>query len=411
MKETHSELLAPAGDLESFYAAIQYGADAVYLGGTAFGMRTSAASFSFPTLTKAIAYAHSKGVRVYLTCNIVPTNREAEQFPAFLESAVEAGIDACILSDLGLLLQAKKLFPKLELHASTQVGIMNYQTANALYELGVKRVVLARELSLDDIRFIREHTPSELELEVFVHGAMCMSVSGRCLISQYLMHRDANRGACAQPCRWGYHLMEEKRPGQYFPIFEDEQGSYILNAKDLCLLPHLRKLQEAGVVSFKIEGRAKSSYYVAVVTNAYRMALDYFAKTDDSESLPSWVVDEVFKVSHRRYNTGFLFGPPDDGQYYENGGYLRNYDVVGLVTDYKTGYLLCEQRNKFCVGDELEILVPKQKPIFYTVTELLDENGEEIESAPHAKMLFQLPYDKSLPKGSFIRKSRLSADN
>ncbi len=404
MKRADCELLAPAGDLESFYAAVRYGADAVYLGGTAFGMRASAASFSFPLLTQAVDFAHSKGVRVYLTCNIVPTSEESEQFSEFLESAVASGIDACIMSDLGLLFQARKQFPDLELHASTQTGIMNYQTANALFDLGVKRVVLARELSLNEICQIREHTNPDLELEVFVHGSMCMSISGRCLLSQYLTHRDANRGACSQPCRWSYHLMEERKPGQYFPIAQDEYGSYILNAKDLCLIEHLDQLIKAGVTSLKIEGRGKSSYYVAVITNAYRMALEQFRSAPSGEPLPPWLLDEVTKVSHRHYHTGFLFGPPENGQFYENGGYVRSYDVVGIVRDWKDGYLYCEQRNKFGVGDQLEILVPGQLPIHYSVVELLNDEGKPVESVPHATMKFRMPYPTKLEVGSFLRR-------
>lgn len=404
IKSSDYELLAPAGDLESFYTAIRYGADAVYLGGTAFGLRAAAASFSFPMLKEAVKYAHERNVRVYLTCNIVPTSSEAERFSEFLEEAVNSGIDACIISDIGLLFQARKQFPNLELHASTQTGIMNYQTANALYEIGVKRVVLARELSLEDICEIRKRTHPDLELEVFVHGAMCMSISGRCLLSQYLTHRDANRGACSQPCRWAYHLMDERKPGEYFPIEQDAYGSYILNAKDLCLIEHLDKLINAGVKSLKIEGRGKSAYYVGVITNAYRMALGHLESEHKNSSLPSWISDEVTKVSHRRYHTGFLFGPPENGQFYENGGYIRNYDVVGVVEDWKDGYLYCEQRNKFCVGDRLEILSPGEMPVEYTVTELIDGENEQVCSVPHAMMKFKMPYPNKVVCGSFIRR-------
>ncbi len=307
------ELLAPAGDSERLDAAIRFGADAVYLGGKSFGMRATPQNFNDEELKAAVTEARANGVRVYLTCNTVPGNDEIEAIGDFMRYAASAQVDALIVADIGLLMMAKRIVPEMEIHISTQAGVMNYLTATELYKLGASRVVLARELSIGDIAKLRDKTPPELEIEVFVHGAMCMSFSGRCVISNYLTGRDANRGECAQPCRWGYHLMEEKRPGQFFPVFEDEKGSYILNAKDLCTIDFIDKLAEAGVTSLKIEGRAKSAYYVAVVTNAYRMAVDLYLKDPSGYTLPVWVKEELGRVSHREYSTGFYFGRPEEG--------------------------------------------------------------------------------------------------
>lgn len=405
MNQTKTELLAPAGDFERLAAAVRFGADAVYLGGAGYGMRAASANFDFETLKRAVEYAHARQVRVYLTCNTVPTNAEADALCGYLRQARDAGVDALIVADLGVMAAARQVAPEIEIHMSTQVGIVNYLTANELYRLGAKRVVLARELSLEDIRTIRQNTPPDLELEVFVHGAMCMSFSGRCLLSQYMVGRDANRGECAQPCRWGYHLMEEKRPGQFFPLYEDERGSYILNAKDLCLLEHLGKLLDAGVTSLKIEGRAKSSYYVSVVTNAYRIALDGFL-SDPSYQAEPWLLEEVCKVSHRRYDTGFLFGRPQDGQYYENGGYLRDFDVVAVADAADGEFLYCTQRNKFLRGDLLEVLQPGRKPFELTVGELFDAEGNPVEAACHPMMKLKIPFRGSLAVGSILRKGK-----
>ncbi len=399
------EVLAPAGDFERLYSAIDYGADAVYLGSKMFSMRSACDNFDFDELKSAVEYSHSKGVRVYLTCNTLPTNREMDLLPEFLKNAYCCGIDAIIVSDLGTLSLVKKYAPDLEVHISTQAGIVNYVTANCLYDLGAKRVVLARELSLDEIAAIRAKTPKELEIEAFVHGAMCVSFSGRCLLSSYLVDRNANRGECAQPCRWGYHLMEEKRHNEFYPIFEDDKGTYILNAKDLCMIDFIDKLHEAGVSSLKIEGRAKSAYYVSVITNAYRMAVDHYLN-NPNEKLPSWISDEVFKVSHRKYCTGFFFGHPKDCQYYENGGYIRDYDVVGVVTHCENSRVYCVQRNKFLKGDTVEILSPKQKPYEIRIDEILDENSNSVESTNHAEMKFSFACDKEFPKNSIVRISK-----
>lgn len=398
------EVLAPAGDMERLGAALQYGADAVYLGRKQFGMRSSPMNFDFDELCTAVKMAHEKGIKVYLTCNTLPRNNEIPFFERFVKEAVEAEVDAMIVADIGLLMLIKRYAPDMEIHISTQTGIVNYVTARELYNLGAKRVVLARELSLDEIAEIRAKTLADMDIEAFVHGAMCVSFSGRCLLSQYLVNRDANRGECAQPCRWGYHLMEEKRPGQYFPIFEDEKGTYILNAKDMCMIEHIDKLAQVGVTSLKIEGRAKSAYYVTVVTNAYRMAVDEYYKDPDNFVLPDWIRDEVYKVSHRQYSPGFFFGVPENSQYYETSGYIRNYDVVAVVEECKDGTVYCTQRNRFFAGDSVEILAPSQKPVKLVLNDLYDENGEKIETANHAMMKFSFSSDLIFPKGSVIRK-------
>lgn len=397
------EVLAPAGDYERLCAALDYGADAVYLGGKSFGMRAGPENFTYDSLKSAVELAHSRGVKVYLTCNTLPRNNEIPFFEEFMKEAVDCNVDAAIVADLGLLSLVKKFAPDMEIHMSTQTGIVNYVTANELYNMGVKRVVVARELSLEEIAEIRAKTPADLDIEAFVHGAMCVSFSGRCLLSQYLVSRDANRGECAQPCRWGYHLMEEKRTDEFYPIFEDEKGTYILNAKDLCMIDHLDKIAKAGVTSLKIEGRAKSSYYVSIVTNAYRMAVDILKKDPDNYKLPEWIREEVFKVSHRKYCTGFFFGHPKDCQYYENSGYIREYDVAAVVDECKDGMLYATQRNKFNAGDEVEIISPQKMYDTCKVEKLYNEDGEQIESANHAMMKFSMPCDKVYPKNSIIR--------
>lgn len=397
------EVLSPAGDYERFKAAIDYGADAVYLGGQAFSMRAAPQNFTHETLKSAVEEAHAKNVKVYLTCNTLPRNNEIPQFRQFIEEAVDSKVDAVIVADLGLMALIKKYAPDMEIHMSTQTGIVNYATANELYNMGAKRVVLARELSLYEIAEIRAKTPDDLDIEVFVHGAMCMSFSGRCLLSSYLTNRDANRGECAQPCRWGYHLMEEKRTDEFYPIYEDEKGTYILNAKDLCMIDHIDELAKAGVMSYKIEGRAKSSYYVSIVTNAYRMAMDIYKKDPDNFKLPYWVRDEVFKVSHRKYCTGFFYGHPKDSQYYENSGYIREYDVVAIVDECKDGKIYATQRNRFCKGDTVEIISPGEKFDTMVIDELYNEEGELIENANHAMMKLVIPCEKSYPTNAIIR--------
>lgn len=405
MKNNKLEVLAPAGDEERLTAALNYGADAVYLGRQQFGMRSSPMNFDFEQLVNAVKSAHAKGVKVYLTCNTLPRNNEIPFFEKFVKEAVDAQVDALIVADIGLLMMIKRYAPDMEIHISTQTGIVNYATARELYNLGAKRIVLARELSFDEIAEIRAKTSPDMDIECFVHGAMCVSFSGRCLLSQYLVNRDANRGECAQPCRWGYHLVEEKRPNEFYPVFEDEKGTYILNAKDMCMIEHIDKLAEAGVTSLKIEGRAKSAYYVSVVTNAYRMAVDEYYKNPYSFKLPDWIRDEVYKVSHRQYCNGFFFGIPENSQYYENSGYIRNYDIVAIVEKCENGTVYCTQRNRFFAGDEVEIMSPAKKPVVMTLDNLFDENGETITTANHAMMKFSFMCDTIFPSGAVIRKA------
>lgn len=396
-----AELLSPAGDYECLTAAVDYGCDAVYLGGTSFGMRAGPKNFDKIELENAVKYAHDRGVKVYLTCNTVPTNDEVIAFPDFIKAAAETGIDAVIVADIGVMAMVKKYAPRLDIHMSTQVGIMNYETANELYRLGAKRIVLAREVSLKEIRRIRENIPEDMEIEAFVHGAMCVSFSGRCLLSKYLVDRDANRGACAQPCRWRYFITEEKRIGQDYEIYEDNRGTYILNAKDLCMIEHIKELLDAGVTSLKIEGRAKSSYYVATVTNAYRNALDAVYK---GEEPPKWVLDEVYKVSHRRYCTGFFFEHDDAEQYYEDSGYFREYDFAGVIDGYENGTLYLTQRNYFTLDDELEILSPNCEPVHFKPTEMFNDKGESVRIANHATEKLTIPYERGFMKNSILRK-------
>ena len=336
---------------------IAYGADAVYMAGQRFGMRAAAANFDDEALRRCIAEAHAHGVKCYITVNIMPSCRDLPALPAYLELLQDAGADAMIVADVGVIRMAQKYAPGVPLHISTQTSILNPEAANFWADMGAERVVLARELSLEEIAEIRAKTPKSLEIEAFVHGAMCISYSGRCLISQYMTGRDANHGACAQPCRWNYSLMEEKRPGEFFPVEEDSRGTYLYNSKDMCMIDHIDKLVKAGVTSLKIEGRAKSAYYVSVITNAYRMAVDWYKEHPDDYKLPDYIRDEVFKVSHRDYCTGFFFGHPSEcRQYYEDSGYIRSYDVCAVVDKCENGRIYAEQRNKFLLGDNCHIL-------------------------------------------------------
>ena len=379
--------------------ALHYGADAVYLAGTQFGMRASAGNFTFPELSKATKLAHANGTAVYMTCNTLPREDELAQLPEFLEQAQDAGVDAFIIADLGVMAAAKKYAPKVSRHVSTQLGVINSATANVLFDMGADRVVLARETPMEDIRKIRANTPKELEIEAFVHGAMCVSFSGRCLLSNYLTGRDANRGACAQPCRWKYHLVEEKRPGEYFEISEDK-GTHIMNSRDMCMIEHIPELIDAGVTSFKIEGRMKSAYYAAAVTNAYRHAIDYALK---GEALPKVWIDELNKVSHRPYCTGFYYGDP--GQHFAEASYFSDAYVCAVVENCADdGFAELTQRNRFCVGDMVELLTNEGEPISFAVTELWDENGEAITATPHAMMKFKMRLPVNCSALSILRR-------
>jgi len=401
---TIPELLSPAGDMECLGAAVLYGANAVYLGAKEMGMRASPKNFDNAQLAAAVGYCHGRGVKVYLTCNTLPSNEEADRLPGFIRRAAAAGVDALIVADIGTLMLARREAPGLELHISTQCGVVNYRTAAELYHLGASRVVLARELPLEEIRIIRDKTPPGLGIEAFVHGAMCMSFSGRCLISQYLTGRDANRGECAQPCRWGYHLVEEKRPGQYLPVFEDETGSYILNAQDLSMLPHLDKLAAAGVDSFKIEGRAKSSYYVAAITGAYRQAIDLYSADPLHYNPPPALLAETKKVSHRQYSTGFYLRGAPPRQYYESGGYIRDWELVATVDGWQDGWILCTERNRFVLGEELEVLRPDGPPFTFCVDAIQNEEGEALEVACHPMMRLRVRCERPVAAGGMLRR-------
>ncbi len=393
------ELLSPAGDWEKLRMAVLYGADAVYLAGTSFGMRSFAGNFSDEELPRAVRFAHEHGVKVHATVNTMPRWDEAEQLPAHLEKLDAAGVDALILADLGAFTLAGKYAPRCQRHISTQQSVANHVCAQAWYDLGASRVVLAREVSLTEIAAIRQRVSPQLELEAFCHGAMCVSYSGRCLLSNYMTGRDSNRGECAQPCRYQYALMEEKRPGEYFPVFEDEKGTYIMNSRDMCMIDHLEDLMAAGVDCLKIEGRAKSAYYAAIVTGAYRHCLDAAAAGEPLD--PVWR-DEVEHISHRHYSTGFFYGQP--GQYYEDARYLRDWQICAVVTDCTPdGVATMSLRNKFAAGDTVEIVGPDTKPFTITVPAMRGPEGEVLLEPKTPQMTFTMELPQAVPPMSFIR--------
>ena len=370
-------------------------------------MRAAPANFTAEELKAAVDAAHKKGVKVYQTCNTVPRNDEIDRLPDFLMESAETGVDAFIISDLGVMTLAKKYTPNVDIHISTQAGITNYASANEWYNMGATRVVTARELSMEDIATLRAKTPKELEIECFVHGAMCVSFSGRCLLSNYLVNRDSNRGECAQPCRWQYSLMEKTREGEYFPIDEDENGTYIFNSKDMCMIEHIPEMVKAGISSFKIEGRAKSAYYTSVITNAYRQAIDGYLRNPTDDYKPEkWVVDEMYKISSREYCTGFYFGHPrENAQIYYDGGYKRDWSVMAEVLYSENGRVFCRQRNRFFEGENLEVLQRGVEPYEVTVTDLRDESGEKIEKAPHPMMTVSFECEKDIPADALLRKA------
>jgi len=393
------ELLAPAGDMEKLKMAVLYGADAVYLGGTAFGMRSFAGNFTDEELPAAVSFAHDRGVRVHATVNTMPRWDEADRLPAHLERLDAAGVDALILADLGAFTLAGKYAPRCQRHISTQQSVANHVCAAAWYDLGANRVVLARELSLEEIREIRSRVPRELELETFAHGAMCVSYSGRCLLSNYMTGRDSNRGECAQPCRYQYALMEEKRPGEYFPVFEDEKGTYIMNSRDMCMIDHIDDLMDAGVDCLKIEGRAKSAYYAAIVTGAYRHVIDDVAAGRPAD--PVWR-DEVEHVSHRHYSTGFYYGQP--GQYYQNSRYIRQWQICAVVTACDAeGNATLSLRNKFAAGDQVEIVGPDTRPFTMTAPVMEDADGMPLLEPKTPQTVFRMKLPRSVPAMSFVR--------
>ena len=395
------ELLSPAGDMERLKMAVLYGADAVYLAGTDFGMRAFAGNFTPDELPQAVKFAHDHGVKAHVTVNIMPRNDEVKDLPAYLEQLDDAGVDALILADLGAFTLAGKYAPHCQRHISTQQSIANYECAQAWFDLGASRVVLARELNLEEIREIRRKVDPKLEIETFGHGAMCVSYSGRCLLSNYMTGRDSNRGACAQPCRYSYALVEEKRPGEYFPVYEDEKGTYILNSRDMCMIDHLDDLMDAGVDCIKIEGRAKSAYYAAIVTGAYRHCIDDIAAGRQID--PVWR-DEVEHVSHRIYSTGFYYGQP--GQYVENSRYIRQWQIVAKVESCdENGMAVCSLNNKFRVGDELEVVGPDLRPFPITAQNMADAEGNTIEEARTPQMKFTMQLPRQVPAHSLIRRS------
>ena len=395
------ELLSPAGDMERLKMSVLYGADAVYLAGTSFGMRSFAGNFTPDELPIAVKYAHDQGVKVHVTVNTMPRNNEVAELPAYLEQLDDAGVDALIVADLGAFMLAGKHAPRCERHISTQQSIANYECAQSWFDLGAKRVVLARELNLEEIREIRKKVDPALEIETFGHGAMCVSYSGRCLLSNYMTGRDSNRGACAQPCRYQYALMEEKRPGEYFPVYEDEKGTYIMNSRDMCTIDHLKDLMDAGIDCIKIEGRAKSAYYAATVTGAYRHVIDdiYAGRQIDKV----WR-DEVDHVSHRIYSTGFYYGQP--GQYTEHSRYIREWQIVAKVESCdETGLAVCSLNNKFRIGDELEVVGPDMRPFAFTAGNMADSEGNLLEEPRTPQMRFTMQLPKQVPAFSMIRRS------
>lgn len=402
------EILSPAGDRERLDAALMFGADAVYLGADAFTMRAAPQNFKTEELSATVKKCHEKNVKVYLTVNTLPRNNEISLLPSYLEQWEDAGVDGFIVADIGVLSLCKKYAQKVPVHISTQAGIVNFVTANEFYNMGASRIVTARELSLNEIAEIRAKIPKELEIECFVHGAMCVSFSGRCLLSNYLLNRDANRGECAQPCRWEYAIMEKKRDGMYFPISDTENGTYILNSKDMCMIEHIPELISAGINSFKIEGRAKSAYYAAVITNAYKSAVDEYMQNPSPDFKPSqWIIDECYKVSYRDYCTGFYFDAPNvNAQVSFEGGYIRHCDIAAVVTKCENGFIFAEQRNKFCRGEMLDALEPNKSPIFFKAEELFDLDGNALDSLPHPMMQFKIKSDLSFPAGTMLRKEK-----
>ena len=407
------ELLAPAGDMEKMKIAIAYGADAVYFGGTEFSLRAGAGGLTVDEIREGVAYAHERGVRCHMTLNIYAHNEDLEPLKEYLAQLKGIPIDAFIVSDPAVILLIKDRFPEAELHLSTQANTTNYLSAAFWHQIGVKRLVLARELSLEEIRQIRENIPAELELEAFAHGAMCISYSGRCLLSNFMTGRDANRGACAHPCRYKYRLEEEKRPGEYWPVEEDDRGTYIFNSNDLCMLPYIPQLAEAGICSLKIEGRMKSIFYIAHVIGAYRQAIDQWEKMADQPLHdpdqwydPAWLW-EMMKASHRNFTTGFYFGQPTaEDQNYESSSYSREYAFVGLVKDYdpERKIALVEQRNKMVVGEEIEVFGPGNPGFTQRISEMLDEEGTPIESAPHPQQLVQIPMEHPVGENWMLRR-------
>jgi putative protease len=401
------ELLAPAGDLEKLIIAIDYGADAVYFGGEMFGLRAGAGNFSIDEIRLGVDYAHAHNRKAYMAINIFAHNADINQLGSYLDEIKDIPIDAYIVSDPGIFLEIRAKLPLAEIHLSTQANTTNYKSAEFWYNQGVKRIVLARELSFAEIKELRAYTPTDLEIEAFVQGAMCISYSGRCLMSNVMADRDANRGACAHPCRWNYHLVEEKRPGEYYPVFEDERGTYVFNSKDLSMLAHIPEIIESGLTSAKIEGRMKSVFYVATVVGIYRRAIDNYYKNPQNYRFDPEALIELKKVSHRNFTTGFyLDKPTDKDQNYLTSSYTREYVFLGIVHSYdpKSQLAVIEQRNRLFLGDTIEVFGPYTDFFSQVITIMLDEGGEAIESAPHAQQMIQIKMDQPVKRNFMLRK-------
>lgn len=408
MKEKKIELLAPAGDLEKLKIAVLYGADAVYLGGTSFSLRAKAKNFTIEEMKEGVEFAHKHNAKVYVTCNIFAHNSDFDKMAEYFKELEEINVDAVLIADPGVFNVARKAAPKLEIHISTQANNTNWHTALFWKELGATRIVMARELSMKEIKEISENIPDDLEIEAFVHGAMCISYSGRCLLSNYMTGRDANKGACAHPCRWRYHVVEQTRPGVYLPIEEDERGTYIFNSKDLCMLEHIPDLVDAGIYSLKIEGRIKTAYYVGNIIKVYREAIDDYLKDPKLyESKKAYYIEEAKKASYRGFTTGFYYGKPDQNeQVYTSNSYIRTYDFIGMVKEYdsENNMAVIEQRNKFVVGEEIEFMRANGESFKQVVKELYDEEGNMVTEAPHPQQILKIKVDKAVAPFDMMRK-------
>ena len=405
------ELLAPAGDLERLKTAFIYGADAVYIGGEIFGMRSAAKNFTIEEMAEGVEFAHARGKQVFVTLNIIPRNEEFEQLEMYLHELDRIGVDAVIVSDPGVFSVVKSTLPNMEIHISTQASTTNAEAATFWYNQGAKRVVMARELSFAEIKELRENSPEDMDIEAFIHGAMCMSYSGKCVISNYTTGRDANRGACAQSCRWKYTLVEELENGEYEKVVDGVDAEFFFNTKDMCMIQYVPQIIESGINSFKIEGRMKTAYYVATTVRAYRMAIDEYVKDPENWKFnPMWL-EELKKGSHRHYSTGFYLGKTTTkDQNYESASYVRNYDFVGVVRalEEESGLVVVEQRNRMFVGDKVEIIGPYKETMYATILEMYNENGEPIESAPHAKQIVKMKLDVPVEEHYMLRKPIVS---
>lgn len=401
------ELLVPASSLEVLRIAVMFGADAVYIGGEAFGLRAKAKNFSMEEMAEGIRFAHEHDVKVYVTANILAHNDDLEGVRAYFEELKKIGPDALIIADPAVFMIAKEVCPEIERHVSTQANNTNYGTYQFWHSLGAKRVVSARELSMAEIKEIREHIPNDLEIETFIHGAMCISYSGRCLLSNYFTGRDANQGACTHPCRWKYAVVEEKRPNEYFPVYENDRGTYIFNSKDLCMIEHIPDLVDAGIDSFKIEGRMKTALYVATVARTYRKAIDDFLESPEKyQANMPWYLDQISNCTYRQFTTGFFYGKPsEEAQIYDSNTYVKEYTYLGIVGEQNEEGLYCiEQRNKFSVGEEIEVMKPNGENITVTVKAIKDEKGADMESAPHPQQILFIDLGQPLEKYDILRR-------